>query len=275
MSNQKETEAIEMRLLLEGIYEKYGYDFRDYAPASLKRRVAKCLNAEHLKTISGLQEKVLHDPGAMGRFLNILSIDVSAFFRDPGFYLALRKKVVPFLRTYPSLRIWHAGCATGEEVYSLAILLKEEGLLEKTRIYATDMNETLINKAREGIFALKEMKDYTRNYQAAGGKKNLSDYYKAKYDHTLFNADLTKKVTFAVHNLATDSSFNEFNVILCRNVMIYFNRKLQDQVHHLIYESLSYYGILCLGTKESLKFTPHEGDYEEVDGKEKIYRKIR
>ncbi|MBI5607217.1 MAG: protein-glutamate O-methyltransferase CheR [Deltaproteobacteria bacterium] len=275
MSNLNETEPIEMKLLLEGIFEKYGYDFRDYAQASLKRRVAKCLNAERLKTISGLQEKILHDPAAMGRFLNILSIDVSALFRDPGFYLAIRKKVVPFLRTYPSLRIWHAGCASGEEVYSLAILLKEEGLLEKTRIYATDMNETLINKAREGIFALKEMKDNTKNYQAAGGKKNLSDYYKAKYDHALFTTDLTKKVTFAVHNLVTDSSFNEFNVILCRNVMIYFNRDLQDRVHHLLYESLSYYGILCLGAKESLKFTPHEGDYEEVDGREKIFRKIK
>lgn len=275
MDSKHEIEEIELRLLLAGVYELYGYDFRDYAPASLKRRIQKCMRNEKLSTMSGLLDRLLHEPVCMKRLLNTLTVDATALFRDPGFYMALRRHVVPLLRTYANFRIWHAGCASGEEVYSIAILLREEGILQKARIYATDLNEDLVKKAREGIFSLSRMKEYTKSYQAAGGKGSLSDFYVARYDNALMDPSLRENITFAVHNLACDASFNEFHVVLCRNVMIYFNRNLQDRVHHLLHESLNYLGTLVLGTKESLKFTPHEGDYEAVDEREKIYRKIR
>ncbi|MEW6669832.1 MAG: protein-glutamate O-methyltransferase CheR [Thermodesulfobacteriota bacterium] len=275
MDSAREVEEIEICLLLEAILRRYGYDFRDYAPASLKRRILKCMRDENLSTLSGLQERVLHDPACMKRFLNTLTVDVTALFRDPGFYLAFRRHVVPLLRTYAGFRVWHAGCASGEEVYSMAILLREEGILQKARIYATDLNEDLVNKAKEGIFPLSRMKEYTRNYQAAGGKGSLSDYYVARYDNAIMEPSMKENLTFAVHNLACDGSFNEFHVVLCRNVMIYFNRKLQERVHRLLYESLGYLGTLAVGSKESLKFTPHETDYDAVDESEKIYRKVR
>jgi len=272
---KSEIEDIEIRSLLEAVYQRYGYDFRDYAPASLKRRITKCVHDEHLQTISGLQERVLHDPAGMARFLNTLTIDVTAMFRDPGFYLAFRSKVVPFLRTYPFFRIWHAGCASGAEVYSMAILLQEEGLYDKARIYATDINEALLKEAKGGIFPLNAMKGYTENYLQAGGQRSFSEYYTAKYDNAIFRPALQKNVVWAQHNLVTDASFNEFQVIVCRNVMIYFNKSLQERVHRLIYDSLATGGVLGLGSKESIKFTPHEGDYEVVDGREKLFRKAR
>ena len=272
---KSEIEDIEIRSLLEAVYQRYGYDFRDYAPASLKRRITKCVHDEHLQTISGLQERVLHDPAGMARFLNTLTIDVTAMFRDPGFYLAFRSRVGPLLRTYPFFRIWHAGCASGAEVYSMAILLQEEGLYDKARIYATDINEAVLKEARAGIFPLSAMKDYTENYLQAGGQRSFSEYYTARYDNAIFRPALQKNVVWAQHNLATDASFNEFQVIVCRNVMIYFNKSLQERVHRLIYESLAIGGVLGLGSKESIKFTPHEGDYEVVDGREKLFRKVR
>jgi chemotaxis protein methyltransferase CheR len=268
-------EDVETRLFLEGIFECYGYDFRDYAFSSLKRRILKCIKDEKLCSLPTLQDKVLHDPACMKRLLNTLTVDVTSLFRDPDFYLAFRMQVAPLLRTYPSFRIWHAGCASGEEVYSMAMLLREEGILQKARIYATDLNETLVKKASEGIFPLSRMKDYTRNYQASGGKGSLSDFYLARYDNALMDPSLKENITFAVHNLASDASFNEFHAILCRNVMIYFNRKLQERVHRLLFESLAYFGTLIVGTKESLRFTPHEADYEAVDARQKIYRRIR
>jgi chemotaxis protein methyltransferase CheR len=267
-------EALEIQLLLEGIYRRYGFDFREYAPASLKRRLWRRVHAEHLTSISGLLERVLHDADVMERLLLDLSINVTAMFRDPTFYLAFREKVVPLLRTYPFTRIWVAGCSSGEEVYSLAILLHEEGVDARTRIYATDINENVLQRAKAGVFPLDKMRDYTQNYLRAGGTRSFSEYYVAKYDGALFSRALVENVVFAQHNLVSDRSFNEFNVIMCRNVMIYFDRPLQDRVHDLFYASLGMFGVLCLGHKESIRFTPHERAYEELDSNEKIYRRI-
>ena len=268
-------EHVEIELLLEGVYRHYGYDFRDYAPSSLRRRIRERVRSEGLQTISGLKEKVLHDPECMERLLLGLSINVSAMFRDPCFYHALRTRVLPLLRTYPIIRIWHAGCSTGEEVYSMAILLQEEGLYERTRIYATDMNETVLQKARTGIVPLAGMKLYTANYLQSGGREMFSDYYTASYGNAILRPSLRKNVVFAQHNLATDRAFNEFQVIMCRNVMIYFNKDLQARVHTLFLESLVRLGFLCLGSKESLKYLPQEHDYEEFDPEQRIYRRVR
>jgi chemotaxis protein methyltransferase CheR len=268
-------ETIELQLLLEGIFRQYGFDFREYAPASLKRRVWRRVQAEKTGTIAGLLERVLHEPEAMERLLLDLSINVTSMFRDPTFYVALREKVVPLLRTYPFTRIWVAGCSTGEEVYSLAILLTEEGLYDRTRIYATDINETVLERARAGVFPLDKMQEYTQNYIRAGGTRSFSEYYLAKYEGALFERTLIENVVWAPHNLVQDRSFNEFNLILCRNVMIYFDRALQDKVHRLFYESLERFGILALGHKESIRFTGFEHCYEELDTQEKLYRRVR
>jgi chemotaxis protein methyltransferase CheR len=268
-------EALELQLLLEGVYKQYGFDFREYAPASLKRRVWRRVHAEHLTTISGLLEKVLHDATCMERLLLDLSINVTSMFRDPTFYVAFRSQVVPFLRTYPFTRIWVAGCSTGEEVYSLAILLTEEELYERARIYATDINEVVLERARAGVFPLDRMRDYTDNYIRAGGRRSFSEYYLAKYEGALFDRQLTRNVVWAQHNLVQDRAFQEFNVILCRNVMIYFDRPLQNRVHRLFHESLERFGILCLGHKESIRFTEFEDSYEELDPHEKLYRRVK
>jgi chemotaxis protein methyltransferase CheR len=269
-----ELETIEVQLLLEGLFRYYGFDFRDYALASLKRRIWNAINAERLTTISGLQEKVFHDPRCMERFLLGLSVHVTSMFRDPTFYLAFRNQVVPLLRTYPFIRIWLAGCSTGEEVYSMAILLQEEGLYHRCRIYATDMSEVVLRKAKAGIYPLDLMQDYTQNYLKAGGKRSFSEYYTAAYDSAIFRSSLRENVIFSQHNLATDRSFNEFNVIFCRNVLIYFNQSLQQRVHKLLYESLSHFGVLGVGRQESLKFSPNEHHYEALDQREKLYRRI-
>jgi len=270
-----ETETLELQLLLEGVYRQYGFDFREYAPASLKRRVWRRVHAEGTETISGLLERVLHDPDVMERLLLDLSINVTSMFRDPTFYAAFREKIVPFLRTYPFTRVWIAGCSTGEEVYSLAILLHEEGIHDRARIYATDINEAVLERAREGVFPLEKMQEYTDNYIRAGGKQSFSEYYLAKYEGALFDRTLTDNVVWAPHNLVQDRSFNTFNVILCRNVMIYFDRALQTRVHQLFHDSLERFGILALGHKESIRFTGIEDAYEELDAQEKLYRKVR
>jgi chemotaxis protein methyltransferase CheR len=270
-----ELEQLEVELLLEAVYRRYGFDFRQYAQASLRRRLWRRAYAENVTSISELQAKLLHDPPAMERLLLDLSINVTAMFRDPSFYRALREKVAPLLRTYPFTRIWCAGCSTGEEVYSLAILLHEEGLYERTRIYATDINENVLQTARAGVFPLAKMQQYTQNYLHGGGKLDFSQYYLAAYDHAQFAKSLTENVVFAQHNLAMDRGFNEFNVILCRNVMIYFDRELQKRVHGLFHESLEMFGILALGHKESLSFTSFADAYEEIDAAERIYRKVR
>jgi chemotaxis protein methyltransferase CheR len=268
-------ETLEIQMLLEAMYRCYGYDFRDYAFASLKRRVHNVLRAEKLHRISELQSRIFSDPAAMDRFLVAVSVNVTSMFRDPEFFLAIRRRVVPLLRTYPFIRIWHAGCSTGEEVYSMAILLEEEGLYDRCRIYATDMNEAVLRQAREGIVTLKAAEQYAVNYRAAGGTRSLEEYYTAAYGNALFRASLRNNVVFSAHNLAMDHSFNEFHVILCRNVMIYFNKRLQNRVHDLLYQSLSSFGILGLGSKESLQFTPHEHAYEQLEYGLKLYKRVR
>jgi chemotaxis protein methyltransferase CheR len=269
-----DVDEIELALLLEGVYRRYGFDFREYAPASLRRRVWRRVHAEGLTTLSALQDRLLHDPRCMERLLLDLSINVTAMFRDPSFYVAFRQKVVPLLRTYPFTRIWVAGCSTGEEVYSLAILLHEEDVADRARIYATDINASVLERARAGVFPLDKMREYTQNYINAGGARAFSEYYLAKYDGAQFQRSLVDNVVFAQHNLVSDRSFNEFNVIVCRNVMIYFDRALQDRVHRLFYDSLVMFGVLALGAKESFRFSPHGSSYEELDAAERLYKKV-
>jgi len=269
-----ELDRLELELLLEAIHRRYGFDFREYAPASLKRRVWRRIRAEELRSITGLQEAVLHDPQVMERLLLDLSINVTSMFRDPTFYASFRANVVPLLKTWPFLRVWNAGCSSGEETYSLAILLQEEGLLERTRLYATDINEAVLDQARRGVFPLEKMQEYTQNYLRAGGTRAFSEYYLTAYDSAQFQRSLVDNVVFAQHNLASDRSFNEFHAIVCRNVMIYFDRSLQDRVHELFYESLAMFGVLVLGHKESIRFTRFADRYEEIDANERIYRKV-
>jgi chemotaxis protein methyltransferase CheR len=268
-------EKIELDCLLEAVYRRYGFDFREYAPASLRRRVNRRVRLEDLPSISALQEHLLRDPEVMQRLLLDLSISVTAMFRDPSFYLTFREKAVPLLRTYPFTRIWIAGCSTGEEVYSMAILLEEEELYERARLYATDINDAVLEQARLGVFPLAKMQDYTRNYIAGGGKRSFSDYYTSAYDGAAFDRSLVRNVVFAQHNLVSDRSFNEFHVILCRNVMIYFDRSLQQHVFELFDESLARLGVLGLGHKESLRTSAFADKYEELDAVERLYRKMR
>jgi chemotaxis protein methyltransferase CheR len=275
LNDKPNVEDIELQLLIEGIYRQYGYDFREYAPNSLKRRILNFVQIENLRSISGLQEKVLHDRSAMERLMQSILVHVTEMFRDPSFYLAFRRLVVPVLRTYSYIRIWHAGCSTGEEVYSLAILLQEEKLYDRCRIYATDMNDFVLQKAKSGRVPMQLMRDFTRNYVRAGGKHAFSEYYAAKDDVAIFKRELIENITFSRHNLVTDTSFNEFNIIFCRNVLIYFTRSLQARVHNLIYESLAMSGILALGSSEMVRFSPHENDYEAVELSEKLFHKVR
>jgi len=273
--NQSNTDLfnIELQLLLEAIFLRYGYDFRNYSKAHLKRRVLHRLGISQLSTVTELQNKVLRDRDFFGEFLNDLSINVTELFRDPEFYKSFRDNIIPKIRTYAWFKIWHAGCATGEEVYSLAILLKEEGLLDRCQIYATDFNHKVLEIAREGVYHKNEFEQYERNYQLSGGKAKLSDYYKSMYGSVMFNKDLSNRIVFADHNLVTDSVFADVNLILCRNVLIYFEKELQENVLGLFYESLVPSGILCLGTKESIRFGRHEKLFDVIDEKQKIYKK--
>lgn len=264
---------IELRLLIEAIYLRYSYDFRDYASASLKRRVGQAQARLGCANICALQECILQDPAAFMQLLQYLTIPVSEMFRDPGYFLALRQQVVPLLHTYPSLKIWVAGCSTGEEVYSLAILLKEEGLLERSMIYATDINPLSLEKAEQGIFALDNLRAYSENYQRAGGRGAFCDYYAAAYDHALFDKSLRANVIFADHSLATDSVFAETQLISCRNVLIYFNRDLQNRALGLFHDSLCHRGFLGLGSKESLEFTRYGKHFEALVRQERVFRK--
>ena len=263
----------DLHLLMQAIYSQYSYDFRDYAGASQKRRVLKALAQLGYPTIPVLQAAVAQNPGVFTQLLQYLTIPVSEMFRDPSFFLALRQQVMPVLRTYPSLKIWVAGCSTGEEVYSLAILLKEEGLLDRSLIYATDINPQSLAKARQGIFSLASIQGHTANYQAAGGQQAFSDYYTAAYDAAVFDKSLCDNVTFADHSLATDSVFSETQLVLCRNVLIYFNKKLQDRALGLFHESLSHRGFMGLGSKESIDFSAYAARFEPLDRPERIFRK--
>lgn len=268
-------ENLEIQLLLEGICRKYGYDFRSYAQASVKRRILRRLAASGLRSVSEMLHEVLYDRSFFETLLLDLSISVTAMFRDPLFYRAFREQVLPVLRKEPFIKIWHAGCASGEEVYSTAIVLQEAGLYQRTRIYATDMNEAALERAREGIFAVDRIKEYTANYQQAGGVESFGDYYLAHHGAVIMDRSLKKNVVFAAHNLASDAVFGEMNVVVCRNVLIYFNRELQDRALALFRDSLSERGFLCLGTKESLYFSQCEDDFETFVPSQKIFRKRR
>lgn len=264
---------IELPLLMEAIYRRYSYDFRNYSMASQKRRILHAMRQLNCASVSELQARVLHEPEFFLRLLQYLTIPTTEMFRDPEYFLALREKVVPFLRTYPSLKIWIAGCSTGEELYALAILLKEEGLLSRSILYATDINPAVLEKARKGIFPLNRMRAYAASYRAAGGKQSFSDYFTAAYDAAIFDRSLCENVTFADHSLATDNVFSETQFISCRNVMIYFNHELQERALRLFHESLCHRGFLGLGSKENIEFSEVGAMFEPLDKPWRIYRK--
>lgn len=266
-------EKIEMDLLLEAVNRYYGYDFSNYSKAHIKRRLKVFQTKQRYASISELQHHVLHNSTIFEEFLNNFSINVTEMFRDPSFYLDFRNKVVPVLKTYPYIKIWIAGCATGEEVYSFAIMLKEEGLLERTTIYATDFNKEAIQKAKKAIYNIDTIKAYTSNYQKAGGTCSFSDYYMANYDSVIIDKSLKTNIVYAEHNLVTDGVFTEANLIVCRNVLIYFNRELQDKVLKLFNESLITGGFLALGTKETIQFSSVNNKYSTISKNNKIFKK--
>ena len=272
--SDKDSIAIELELLMEAIFQKYSYDFRNYSGASQKRRVLHALQQMECPGISQLQARVLHDADAFGELLQYLTIPTSEMFRDPTYFRALREQVMPHLQTYPSLKIWIAGCSTGEEVYSMAILLREEGLLERSIIYATDINPLSLERARKGVFALSRMREYTASYQQSGGRRAFSDYYTAAYDGALFDRSLADNISFADHSLATDAVFSECHLVCCRNVLIYFNRSLQERALGLFHEALCHRGFLGLGSKETIDFSGYARSFEALVKAERIYRKV-
>jgi chemotaxis protein methyltransferase CheR len=264
---------LEVHRLMDLVYRQYGYDFRNYAAASLKRRLRTFLSQERLSSLAALQHRLQQDPACAQRLLQGLTVNTTAMFRDPSFYAAFREQAVPLLRTYPFIRLWHAGCSSGQEVYSMAILLQEAGIYQRCRIYATDANEQVLQIARTGIYPLNKMQEYTQLYLKAGGGRAFSEYYTANHGNALLRPSLREHVVFGLHNLVTDRSFNEFNVIFCRNVLIYFNLNLQNQVHGLLHDSLCKFGILALGRQETIRFTAFEHQYEPLVKTEKIYRR--
>ena len=265
----------EVGLILYVIFDKYGYDFRDYSHASIYRRISRYMEERKYTTAAQLITQLRKDPSEFELFLQRITVNVTEMFRDPEFYTVLAEKVLPLIATYPIIKIWHAGCSSGEEVFSLAILLHEAGLLQRSKIYATDINPLNIEKAKKGILLMEGMKEYTSNYIKAGGKEDFASYYTARYNHAIINKDLRNSILFSQHNLVTDQVFNEFQLILCRNVMIYFNKDLQNKVIRLFYNSLSTFGFLALGIKESLLFSDLKDNFENVAVREKIYRRIR
>lgn len=271
--NNSELFDLEMKLLMEGIFQVYGYDFRDYAEASLRRRLTQWLSGSGFATLSLAQSQLLREPVLFEMLLRGITVNVSEMFRDPSFFKEVRETVVPYLKTYPFVKIWHAGCASGEEAYSMAILLQEEGLKGRFRIYATDIDAEVIRKAQEGIYPMQELQRFTKNYQQAGGKASFSDYYTARYDRAILSPTLRENLVFATHNLAVDADFGEMNLILCRNVMIYFNPSLKNKVLGLFHNSLAPGGFLCLGSKESLEHRQLAARYDEVRPRTQIYRK--
>lgn len=271
----RKLQALEIELLLTGVAERYGYDFRHYARASLTRRIRRAMQTENVLSVSALQSKLLHDVEAAMRFIAAVSVHTTAMFRDPDVYRVLRTEVIPLLRTYPFVRVWHAGCSSGEEVYSLAILLEEEGLYDRCRVYATDISDRILDTARQGVFPLRGMRDHTRAYQAAGGTKDFSSYYIADHENAVFRTSLRRQLVFSQHNLVCDSVFNEFQLIVCRNVLLYFDQSLRQRAHDLFHGSLSNFGVLVLGKKESLSFTSYASSYQELRDGARIYRKVR
>lgn len=272
MQTQK-TEDIEIRLLMEALYLKYHYDFRKYAMASIKRRLTQACIYFNCLSISALQDRVLNDEKVLPQLLSFLTVQVSELFRDPHYFKTIREQVIPHLKTFPSLKIWIAGCSSGEELYSFAIMLKEEGLFDRTMFYATDINPQALKIAENGIYNIERMKLYSENYQKSGGHSSLSDYYMADYDAVTFSKDLREHVVFSDHSLVTDSVFGEMHFISCRNVLIYFDRDLQNHVISLFKDSLIHRGFLGLGAKETLRFTSHAQDFIEFSPADKIYQK--
>ena len=272
-SAPERTEDIEIRLLLEALYVRYHYDFRSYAMASIKRRLKQAREQLGFVTFSAMQESVLHDPAMLPRLVGYLTIQVSDMFRDPGFFRAIREKVVPHLRTYPSLKVWIAGCSGGEELYSFVILFREEGLESRTLFYATDINQDALRAAEAGIFSLDRVPLFTENHRKSGGKSSLSDYYQAAYSRVSFDKSLRRNVVFSDHSLVTDAAFAEMHLISCRNVMIYFDRALQNRVLGLFKDSLARKGFLGVGAKESLRFSEHAASFAEFVREEKIYQR--
>ena len=270
---QVQVEDIEIRLLLEAIYQLYGYDFRSYSPASMRRRILPRLTMSGFSTVLEMTDRVLRDRQFFVTLLNDLTVNVTEMFRDPEFYKAFREEVVPVLKTFPFIKIWHAGCSTGEEIYSMAILLEEEGLYERAMLYATDIDKNVLAAAKKGIYPIHAFKQYTDNYRRAGGRQSLSDYATARYDSVIMEQRLKRNIVFADHDLATDQVFGEMHVILCRNVLIYFDRPLQQRVFKLFGESLDMGGFLCLGTKESLRFSGNEESFDVVNRSLRIFRK--
>lgn len=272
-NHPSQIETIEIDLLLEAVFRRYGYDFRSYARASIERRVRQFLSGSGCASVAEMIPKVLHDGEFFSRLVRYFSISVTEMFRDPSVYRAVREKVVPLLRTWPHVKIWHAGCATGEEVYSLAIVLKEAGIYDRSTIYATDFNDEALDRAREGIYATGKLQEATRNYQHSGGQRSFSEYYHAKYEAAAMDASLKERLVFSSHNLASDSVFGEMHLVFCRNVLIYFNRDLQNRALGLFTESLVHGGFLCLGTKENIRFADVSDRYEVVDDHARIYKK--
>jgi chemotaxis protein methyltransferase CheR len=266
-------EDIEIRLLLEALYSRYHYDFRNYAMASVKRRLRQARGQLGLASISALQESLLHDPAMLPRILGYLTVQVSEMFRDPSYFRAIREKVVPHLRTYPSLKVWIAGCSGGEELYSSVILFREEGLEERTLFYATDINQDALHAAEAGIFGLDRMQLFTENHRKSGGKSSLSEYYQAAYGRVSFDKSLRRNVVFSDHSLVTDAVFAEMHLISCRNVLIYFDRTAQDRALGLFKDSLARKGFLGLGSKETLRFSQHAQSFADFVREEKIYQR--
>jgi chemotaxis protein methyltransferase CheR len=270
---QSDCEEVEIDMLLSGIRSRYGYDFAHYSRASLKRRLERALIQTQLEHYSELLDRLFHDESSFDEFLKIMSVTVTEMFRDPDFYQAVRKQIVPVLKTYPFIKIWHAGCATGEEVYSMALLLHEEGFLDRARIYATDFNKHSLDTASNGVYSARHMVAYAANYREAGGKGCFPDYYSDGYERAKFKDFLKERITFSYHNLVTDGVFGEMNVICCRNVLIYFDKTLQDQVLTKFAQSLRHGGFLCLGNRESLNFTSVKSLFTAVDKTQRIYQK--
>ena len=264
----------QVEMILNDVARNYGYDFLNYSRASVKRRITRLISNDRFPSFAEFRFRILQDKDYIKRFVEQITVNVTEMFRDVTFYRTLREDVLPVLATSPLIRIWHAGCSTGEEVYSMAIILHEANLLNKSLLYATDINPTVLENVRSGIFPLSQMKQYSENYILSGGKQDFSSYYTAQYNLAKFSDFLSRKIVLSTHNLASDGSFNEFQLIMCRNVMIYFDKPLQDKVLHLFYDSLQPLGYLALGSKETLKFTELLNKFRQVENKEKIWRKI-
>ncbi|MCK5840557.1 MAG: protein-glutamate O-methyltransferase CheR [Candidatus Sabulitectum sp.] len=272
-NEERDNENLEINLLIRAVKEKYGYDFAGYSRASLKRRIKKALSESDTDSISSMIHRIIYEKEYFHNLLLNLSINVTEMFRDPGFFRSIRDEVIPVLAELASIRIWHAGCSTGEEVYSMAILLKEAGIYNKCQIFATDFNQVVLEKAKEGILPIGNLKESTRNYQKSGGRGSFADWYTARYDFAVMKSVLRKNILFADHNLVSDEVFSEVDLVMCRNVLIYFDRPLQNRVFRLFSNSLSQKGFLAIGSKETIHYSDITDEFEKFLPGQKIFRK--